>query len=529
MGKNKDTIDKWEMPKTMSKAKNNKEKAELTKNGRVMQTAVIVLVLTIGAAWYGIIVHNEQVRDRAEELRLTELQRKQQEQISKALNLALRYYKKQKYAEASSALKTVFDLYRKNAEIRRLRNKTLQKYAPEDVLVNSSYEKYDGVENFDKAVRKIKVMIETAALFDNEDHPAAVKRTVPVYALKLLAELIDASYYRSLSYNSIQGLTDMEDEAETYLKNLTLPLPPDLKLVPYAVYAPLTGLAPGSKTAQDLQKEWVEKLRLPLEVASGKTGIKLRLIPPGTFSMGSPSSEKGREFDEAQHRVTLTKAFYCGKFEITQGQWKYVMGNNPSNFTWMGDNAPVEQVNWDECREFLDKLCALEGVPSGTYRLLTEAQWEYACRAGTVSRFCFGDNDSGLYKYGNYCDRSCSEDYAWRDENHNDGSDETAPVGSFKPNAWGLYDMHGNVWEWCRDGYDKNYGGNSSDPTGPSSGFGNVDRGGSWNFTTLYCRSAYRYVHWHSYRCYDLGFRIMRIIPDKMIKNKTAGDRSSRR
>ena len=486
--------------------------------GRIVPAAVIMLALIISVIWYGVIVHNEQVRaeTRVEALRLAELRRKQQEQISDALDLALRYYKQQKYAEASSALETVFDLYRKHAEIRRRQNKILHKSSSEGV----SPEQCDGVASFNKDVRKLKIMIETAGtLLDDENHADGVKPVVlPVAALKLLGEFIDASYYRYLSYNLILSLADMDDEAGTYLTTLSLPLPYDLKPVPYAAYAPLTGLAPGSRIAQALQRKWVEKLRLPLEVETRKTGIKLRLIPPGNFVMGSPLSEDERELDEAPHSVILTKAFYCGKFEITQGQWKHVMGDNPSNFVWAGDNAPVEQVSWDECREFLDKLCTLEGVPSGTYRLLTEAQWEYACRAGTATRFCFGNSYSDLHKYGNYCDCSCSADYAWKDEKHNDGADGLAPVGSFKPNAWGLYDMHGNVWEWCNDSYDENYGGIATDPAGSSSGFGRADRGGSWNFSPGYCRSAYRYVHWHSYRCYDLGLRIMRVIPQNKVK-----------
>jgi formylglycine-generating enzyme required for sulfatase activity len=268
----------------------------------------------------------------------------------------------------------------------------------------------------------------------------------------------------------------------------------DLIVVRDAQYASLSGLASGSRTAQALQKEWSSKLGLPLEVETKKTGIKLRLIPPGTFSMGRPFSKDKRDSDETQHRVTLTKAFYCGKFEITQGQWKYVMCVNPSQFTSAGDNAPVEQVSWDDCQKFLNKLCALEGVPRGTYRLLTEAQWEYACRAGTSTAFC--------------CYGRASFD-------GNNYRRKTISVGSFKSNAWGLYDMHGNVWEWCNDWYGTYLSGSVTDPTGTSSSSFRVYRGGSWRNYARDCRSAIRGRNTPSYRGNGLGFRFLRAIPVK--------------
>ena len=148
--------------------------------------------------------------------------------------------------------------------------------------------------------------------------------------------------------------------------------------------------------------------------------------------MGSPSSEPKREKDEKQHRVTLTKGFYMGATEVTQSQWKAIMGNNPSYFK--GDNRPVEKVSWDDCQEFIRELNLQEG--GNKYRLPTEAEWEYTCRAGTTTRFCFGDSESRL------------GDYAWYSSN---SSSKTHPVSRKKPNVWGLYDMHGNVWEWCED------------------------------------------------------------------------------
>ena len=204
-------------------------------------------------------------------------------------------------------------------------------------------------------------------------------------------------------------------------------------------------------------------------------GMKFVLIPKGTFMMGSPSNESGRDSDEKQHKVTLTKGFYMGTTEVTQAQWKAIMGDDPSYFK--GDDNPVEIVSWNDAQEFIKKLNRKDGT--NKYRLPTEAEWEYACRAGSKTKFCFGDSDSRL------------GDYAWYSNN---SSSKTHSVAQKKPNAWGLYDMHGNVYEWCGDWYDKNYpGGYVTDPKGPSSGSYRVYRGGSWGSGRAGgCRSANR-------------------------------------
>ncbi len=207
-------------------------------------------------------------------------------------------------------------------------------------------------------------------------------------------------------------------------------------------------------------------------------GVKLELvlIPAGEFMMGLPDSDKiGFDSEKPQHRVRITKPFYLGKYLVTQEQWKAVTGNNPSYF--QGPKNPVETVSWDDCQKFLEKLYAKVG--GGKFRLPSEAQWEYACRAGSKTRYWFGDNESKL------------GDYAWYFAN---SGSKPHPVGEKKPNAWGLYDMHGNIWEWCQDWYDGGYYANSptDDPTGPTTGSVRVYRGGHWYGLARDCRSASR-------------------------------------
>ncbi|OQB35532.1 MAG: Serine/threonine-protein kinase pkn1 [Candidatus Hydrogenedentes bacterium ADurb.Bin179] len=229
------------------------------------------------------------------------------------------------------------------------------------------------------------------------------------------------------------------------------------------------------------------------EIADNVT-LELVWIPPGRFLMGSPGSEEDRDDDETQHQVTIIWGFWLGKYEVTQAQWEKVMGNNPSEFKG-NKNLPVESVSWEDCQEFIKRLNA---HGEGMFRLPTEAEWEYACRAGSTTAYSFGDASSELYRYANYCDRANSNNLPWQDTAHNDGYDKTAPVGSFKPNPWGLYDMHGNVWEWCQD------------PIGPDSGSLRVRRGGCWfNCEPVNCRSALRYRGEPGYRVDLLGFRLV--------------------
>ena len=231
----------------------------------------------------------------------------------------------------------------------------------------------------------------------------------------------------------------------------------------------------------------VEDMELPESADS--IGMKFKLIPAGTFIMGDARVNK----DWTPHEVILTTSFKMGVHEVTQAQYEQVMGVNPSEFK--GADNPVETLSWDDAVEFCRRLSALpaEKAAGNVYRLPTEAEWEYACRAGTTTKYSFGDDESEL------------RDHAWCSEN----SDvQTHRVGSKKPNAWGLYDMHGNVFEWCQDRYGDYPSGSVTDPTGPAVGSGRVIRGGGWSYPAEDCRSADRGWDYPSIRDYGLGFRV---------------------
>jgi len=226
-------------------------------------------------------------------------------------------------------------------------------------------------------------------------------------------------------------------------------------------------------------------------------GMEFLKIPTGEFMMGSPSDEKRRlEREGPVHKFTIEKPFYLGTFEVTQEQWREVMDDNPSSFK--GDNLPVDSVTWNEAQEFIRKLNQKEGTDK--YRLPSEAEWEYACRAGTTTRYSFGDDESIL------------SDYAWNNKN---SRSKPHPVGQKKPNPWGLYDMHGNVWEWCQDKFHSSYIGAPSDGSAWESGGGSsrVLRGGCWYYLgTGYLRSAFRDWDNPDYRIFNLGFRVLRTL-----------------
>lgn len=223
-------------------------------------------------------------------------------------------------------------------------------------------------------------------------------------------------------------------------------------------------------------------------------GIQMEfvLLNPGSFTMGS--SLYAGEGDEApEHRVAITAPFYLGKYEVTQQQWESLMGNNPSRFK--GERHPVDSVSWDDAQRFLFKLQEKTGRK---LTLPTEAQWEFAARAGTSTPWSFGSDEAKL------------GDYAWYGEN---SGDATHPVGEKKPNAWGLYDMYGNVQEWCLDWYAAPYPqGEVADPQGPRSGDSRVLRGGAWGDDFTMVRSAYRNAAGADARTPGIGFRVVMVI-----------------
>jgi formylglycine-generating enzyme required for sulfatase activity len=294
--------------------------------------------------------------------------------------------------------------------------------------------------------------------------------------------------------------------------------------------APPPAVAPFNETtAKQHQARWAKYLRVPV-VQTNSIGMKLVLIPPGEFMMGSPKELIEKEVranpgwqwyrdktlsEGPQHRVRITRPYWLGVTKVTQEEYQRVMGKNPSQFSATGEKKdkvggqdtrqfPVENVSLEDVVQFCRRLSELpaEKAAKRRYELPTEAPWEHACRAGSTTRYCFGDEESGL------------SEYAWFNEN---AGGQTRPVAQKRPNAWGLYDMHGNVWERCEDRQDKNYYAKSptDDPTGSLTGFGNVTRGGSWFWGAALCRSAYHADNGPQDRNNDVGFRVSLVPADK--------------
>ena len=298
-----------------------------------------------------------------------------------------------------------------------------------------------------------------------------------------------------------------------YVADLTDPVESDWRCLEY-LQLPASPYLWADKSATATGKRFYRAVAMEVPT-------NMVFIPPGTFRMGSPTNEVDRDDDEGpQTQVTISRGYWMGKYEVTQGEYEAVMGDNPSNFNgvpWEGGpdyginlSRPVEEVWWDDAVAYCAALTQLERaagrIPANcVYRLPTEAEWEYACRAWTSTRFSYGD-DPGSTNLTNY---------AW----YQDNSDrQTHPVGQKLPNPWGLYDMHGNVWEWCQDWIDVYPGGIAVDPQGPAIplptwGSGHVFRGGSWGdwedwSNPTDCRSAARgYYHFQGDRAFSIGFR----------------------
>ena len=247
----------------------------------------------------------------------------------------------------------------------------------------------------------------------------------------------------------------------------------------------------------------------PGAVITNSIGMKLAWIPPGEFVMGSPADEEGRYHEEEQHRVRITRPFHLGIYEVTKGEWSSVMGTTPwqgKSYVKEGDRYPATHVSWEDATEYCRKLTERERGAGRlqareSYRLPTEAEWEYACRAGSRTSYHFGDGEGSL------------GEYAWYEKNAWDIDEKYAhAVGQKRANAWGLFDMHGNVWEWCSDWYGNDYYGKSlgADPQGAAQGSFRVLRGGGWRIVASFCRSASRFKFDPADRYGFQGFRVAR-------------------
>jgi sulfatase modifying factor 1 len=238
-------------------------------------------------------------------------------------------------------------------------------------------------------------------------------------------------------------------------------------------------------------------------------GMEFVTIPAGTFLMGSPKDEPHRGHGETQHRVTLTRPFYMQTTEVTLKQWRTLMGERFFGGPRGRADMPVKRVSWYDCVDFINKLNALN---EGTYRLPTEAEWECACRAGSITAYSWGSTiDCGKAMYGNNTMKE-GECVEWV-KSRGFALDSPAPVKSYSPNAWGLYDMHGNVWEWCQDWYGDYSSTPEVDPKGPQSGREKVRRGGSYFKYGYLCRSANRFFGHAPTRYRNTGFRVVKEIP----------------
>jgi len=264
--------------------------------------------------------------------------------------------------------------------------------------------------------------------------------------------------------------------------------------------------------AQQRQLTLAKRLEIPVNVRSFRSGIEFALIPPGSFVMGSPIYEIARNGDESEHRVNLDNMLYVSSTEITVEQWKRVMGTVPKELQYLfrQEKLPVREVSWLDCQNFCKRLCKLEGVAVGTYRLLSEAEWEYCCRAGTDTALASG----ALTVIAGAC--ANLDKVAWY--NYNSPQNAPSVVGKKQANSWGLYDMHGNIWEWCLDcAYWQNnfvisgqYKQAQQNPVGIK-GKCRIFRGGSWYDNAGFCRSATRNCLFPDEKTNYLGLRICRV------------------
>jgi formylglycine-generating enzyme required for sulfatase activity len=318
----------------------------------------------------------------------------------------------------------------------------------------------DGKRRLEDPYDFVRLEIETALKRKIPVIPLLVSRAVMPKAAQLSKSLQPLVFHSGLE---IRRDPDFHNDMDRLIRAIT-----EMLLEPPPVPTP----TPGEKIT----------LKLP-----GDVPLTLARCPPGTFQMGS---NNGQDDEKPVHTVKLTNCFSLSVYPITQAQWKAVMGTDPSHFK--GADRPVENVSWTDAVAFCEKLTEkLSG--HGQVRLPTEAEWEYACRAGTTTDYYTGNGETALKAVGWYSSNS---------------GKETHPVGQLEANTWNLHDMHGNVWEWCKDWYGDYSSSQTTDPTGPASGSGRVIRGGCWLNSVGRCRSAYRVGRDPLPRGNDLGFRV---------------------
>jgi len=292
-------------------------------------------------------------------------------------------------------------------------------------------------------------------------------------------------------------------------------------LLAFFIFLPALLILCGAGVQQPAAPPLPTQTPAPGSLITNSLGMTFAYIPDGTFMMGSPLEEPGRREDETRHEVTISRPFYMQTTEVTQAQWRRVMGRNPSFFKNCGQDCPVENVSWGEVQEFIKRLNALE--KTNKYRLPTEAEWEYACRAGTDTPFysgpviILGDNtvpalDVIAWHAGNSCaDYPGALDLPiWWESQPNCSRFGPQPAARKLPNAWGLFDMSGNVWEWCQNWYKEYSEDPAVDPQGPDYGSERVFRGGSWISGGWDCRSASRDGFSPGGRGLNIGFRLVR-------------------
>ena len=370
----------------------------------------------------------------------------------------------------SAREKEQVEIARCKAEIAKLDTQAAKSYNTLDVMLNIVRQR----ETLQKQLEKLK----------NKQQREEAKRLTEIKRLKKETKKKDIRKYQEIISSPFGK--DMKAAA---LKSIEVKYPEVA-----AKLKPGKKKEPGAKSKPEVvqSKNIIQFL-----------GMEFVLIKPGTFMMGSSADEPGRDDDETQHSVTLTKNFYIQTTEVTQGQWRKVMGNNKAYFRDSGEDYPIESVSFDDCQEFIRKLNKQENT--NKYRLPTEAEWEYACRAGSKTAFTNGDITKKDFVHNTNLDQ-----IAWYSAN---AERRTNPAGQKKPNKWGLYDMHGNVWEWCQDWhamYPYQY---LIDPKGPSSGKRRVFKGGSWLNDAAQCRSANRFREIPSFKSRYLGFRLVMKAP----------------